>query len=358
MSAIIELDFSQRVPRSQTAAARAGIGSLAHLNWDFKGATTNEGTHGYHPYPARFIPQIPRQLIAAFTAPRDTVYDPFVGSGTTCVEANVAGRHALGNDINPLSILLTRVKTSPLPDMQKSLHPFLASIQKRISSDDDAEIPDGVAAAWFERFVLREIAVIREEIQSLESPRVRDFCSVALSAIIVGVSRQDSDTRYARVEKNLAPLDAMRRYFRQLKKMLGIMNLYRAQIARGRTKARVGDSRKSGVFSPASADFAVFSPPYPNAYDYHLYHKHRMLWLGMDPRAVKKDEIGAHAHYSKKNGMTADDFRRDMDGVFASVGRTLKKRRLLRSHCRRFDCQRQPHQQQRYCKKRWCRRRI
>lgn len=298
---------------------------LTDLDWDFKGAKTNEGTHGYHPYPARFIPQIPRQLILAFTNSCDTVYDPFVGSGTTCVEANIAGRHALGNDINPLSVLLTRVKTNPIPNVKEALPSFIASIQKRATSKDNVKVPDGIATEWFERFVLQEIAIIKEEIELLETPDIRDFCLIALSAIIVSVSKQDSDTRYARIAKNVAPLDTVNRFLRQLKKMLNIMMLYHEKISCGKTDARVGDSRESELFPSDSADFAVASPPYPNAYDYHLYHRHRMLWLGMDPRAVKKDEIGAHAHYSKKNGMTADDFRHDMKKVFISVGQTLKK---------------------------------
>ena len=57
---------------------------------------------------------------------------------------------------------------------------------------------------------------------------------------------------------------------------------------------------------PASLEFdlMVCSPPYPNAFSYHLYHMTRMVWLGMDQPKFKKQEIGSHRKYSAK-GLTA-----------------------------------------------------
>src|SRR5690606_35409315 len=60
----------------------------------------------------------------------------------------------------------------------------------------------------------------------------------------------------------------------------------------------------------------ITSPPYPNAYEYWLYHKYRMWWLGYDPINVKEHEIGARAHYFKKNHQTADDFAIQMELLF------------------------------------------
>jgi len=68
-------------------------------------------THGFHSYPARFHPLLARRLLAALPAAR-RVLDPFVGSGTTLVEAALAGRTAYGGDVNPLSIMLARLKST------------------------------------------------------------------------------------------------------------------------------------------------------------------------------------------------------------------------------------------------------
>ncbi|HZW31572.1 MAG TPA: DNA methyltransferase, partial [Isosphaeraceae bacterium] len=73
-------------------------------------------THDIYRYPARFSPVFARAAIELFTAPGDTVFDPFMGGSTTLVEALALGRHAIGTDINQLSVFLARVKTLLLSD--------------------------------------------------------------------------------------------------------------------------------------------------------------------------------------------------------------------------------------------------
>lgn len=71
-------------------------------------------THGFYRYPARFSPVFARAAIETFTEPMDTVLDPFMGGGTSAVEALALGRRFIGSDINSLSIFVTRTKTTPL----------------------------------------------------------------------------------------------------------------------------------------------------------------------------------------------------------------------------------------------------
>lgn len=71
-------------------------------------------THNIYRYPARFSPEFVRAALESFTEPGDLVLDPFMGGGTSAVEALVGGRRFLGFDLNPLSVLLTRAKTTPL----------------------------------------------------------------------------------------------------------------------------------------------------------------------------------------------------------------------------------------------------
>jgi hypothetical protein len=71
-------------------------------------------THNFYRYPARFSPQFARATIEAFTQPGDTVLDPFMGGGTSAVESQVSGRRFVGCDINPLSLFVTRAKTTPV----------------------------------------------------------------------------------------------------------------------------------------------------------------------------------------------------------------------------------------------------
>jgi hypothetical protein len=74
-------------------------------------------------YRACFKPQLPRFFIERLTGPGDVVYDPFVGRGTTLLEAALLGRVPYGCDINPLSAILSRPRLNPptLPEVRDRL---------------------------------------------------------------------------------------------------------------------------------------------------------------------------------------------------------------------------------------------
>lgn len=101
-------------------------------------------------YRACYKPQLPGFFIERFCRAGDSVYDPFMGRGTTLVEAQLRGCRAIGNDANPLSLILV----SPRLDV-----PSLGEIEKRLSlvSLSDAAIEDEGLLAFFEPNTLREL---------------------------------------------------------------------------------------------------------------------------------------------------------------------------------------------------------
>src|ERR687885_2087280 len=92
----------------------------ADHSWSFKElgrSQTSYLTHDYHRYPAKFIPQLAERLIKENSHPADLVCDPFMGSGTTLLEAILSSRRAYGSDIHPLSVLISKAKTTSIePD--------------------------------------------------------------------------------------------------------------------------------------------------------------------------------------------------------------------------------------------------
>lgn len=91
--------------------------------WDFRNDDTKEYTHGLHNYPAMMVCPISRNIIKIMKElkPIYALLDPFAGSGTVLVEGMLAGIETVsGNDINPLALLLSKVKTTPI--VHKELH--------------------------------------------------------------------------------------------------------------------------------------------------------------------------------------------------------------------------------------------
>lgn len=90
-------------------------------------------THNFYRYPARFSPSLVRAAIDAFTKPGDLVLDPFVGGGTTLVEALASGRHCVGTDISSLAAFVTEVKTTIYSDGElQSLKRWANRVSKQI----------------------------------------------------------------------------------------------------------------------------------------------------------------------------------------------------------------------------------
>lgn len=339
-------DFAKGdTPSAETARAAAANPALARLeeiDWDFPTARTDYLTHGLHPYPAKFIPQIPNTLIQELSSVGDTVADIFCGSGTTLLEALQLKRHAIGIDANPLAVLISRAKTSPLTEPEfDELEVHRRTCEQallRAASPTGDLFHDGqafrssgwrpprkVCEFWFAPHVVEELAELRLLIGRLSSELVRTLCTVTLSAIIVSVSKQDSDTRYVRRDKAVGPGDAVRRYLSQLDAAARAVREMSALIE-DRFLCQVIGADMLDAPRTMPFDLVVTSPPYPNAYSYHLYHRTRLIWLGHDPARFKKIEIGSHRKYSARgrNRATPETFRREFDAIFPWLRERLK----------------------------------
>lgn len=317
---------------------------LNAIDWDFQDAKTNYLTHRIHPYPAKFIPQIPNALIQELSSVGDTVGDIFCGSGTTLVEALTLKRHAVGIDANPLACLISKSKTTLLEEADIEALQGLAAKSRSFGDSILASKEEGdlfpterfISSAWrpdydkldfwFDAHVIEELAEALQWCRTLGSEAARDLALTSLSSIIVAVSRQDSDTRYVRREKNIPQGETMRRFSRTLEQAT-IAAVEFADIAEPRFQRHVIAANLLDAPSIPPLDLVVCSPPYPNAYSYHLYHQSRMLWLGLNQPKFKREEIGSHRKYSSpgKNRATAETFRSEFASIFKWLAQCLKR---------------------------------
>ena len=287
---------------------------LARRNWSFPNESGSNGLFGLHPYPAKFIPQIPHSLIQDIgIAEGGVVFDPFCGSGTTLIEAQALGYSSMGIDLNPIACLISKVATKPLPEEFQDVMNRCVKFAKSIKNPSISEIPN--LDHWFKKPIQKSIAAILAAIENELCERARDTLRLALSSTIVRVSNQDSDTRYAAVEKRVSSSDVFELFRITCERYAQTLIGSDTDLPKCKVLCRdILDVKPEEV--EGRIGLVVCSPPYPNAYEYWLYHKYRMWWLGYDPLFVKEKEIGARPHYFKKNHQTPDDFRLQMVKVF------------------------------------------
>jgi site-specific DNA-methyltransferase (cytosine-N4-specific) len=287
--------------------------ALSAVDWNFPDRVVHSDIEALHSYPAKFITEIPGAFMDALPVPAGAaVLDPFCGSGPTLVESQRRGIPCIGIDLNPIAVLITRVKTSPIPSGIDQAIGQTIDRAHQISSVPIPAIPN--LDHWFKKPVQDALASFTAAIASAQ-PEYSDILRLALSSIIVRVSNQDSDTRYATVSKDVSREDVFSGFAAAAHRISAVLS------ARGYELAPATVINADTLTLPpceieCPVGLVITSPPYPNAYEYWLYHKYRMWWLGFDPLAVKEREIGARAHFFKRNHHTADNFASQMSKTF------------------------------------------
>jgi hypothetical protein len=318
-------------------SAELALHGLSTVDWSLTTAATPHPIHGLHPYPAKFVPALPQKLIELLSEPGDLVADPFCGSGTALVEATRLGRHAIGGDLNPVAVVSSWAKTRQLSVTQVGrLRDFAAGLEDAaadVIAHKHVELPAGWEPAadrrfkglkfWFSEDVAYELSALKHVCDSEEEADLRVILLACLSSIVVNVSWQDSDTRYVRRAKNVHPGDAARLLHRKIEAAAGALaDLAPSMVAPA--EVFEADARQCSYLAPRSVSLVVTSPPYPNAWSYHLYHQNRILWLGADPWRFKSREIGHHRAYSAANGSDGETFEADMRACFSALLPALK----------------------------------
>ena len=301
------------------------------IDFNFGNSETMYLTHSLHPYPAKFPPQLPHTIIKKFAHKRATVLDPFCGSGTTLVEARLLGCNAIGVDVNGLSSLLSKVKATPLSKKEllqiKSFLDLIANEDfqwKMKRPTIEVKQIDGLEH-WFQHNVAEELTYILNLIAKLGDENVRDFLKIVLSSIIVRVSNQESDTRFAAKNKNIPNNFTFGLFLTRAYEYLTRIADYSKKVnGDGYLKLLNADSRNLSMLDNDSIDIVITSPPYANTYDYYLYHKFRKRWLDLDVQFAQYNEIGSRREYSSLK-KPAEQWTVDLKKCFSEMYRLIKK---------------------------------
>jgi DNA modification methylase len=297
--------------------------AFGEVDWDF---ADSEAQRELHPYPARFIPEIPRQALELLGVD-GPVLDPFCGAGTTLAEARRLGLPSVGIDLNPIACLISRVRTQRWRQrdaprgLEESANLRSAALAGGSASSLGGEIPR--LDHWFDPWAQEALAGAVGYLDQIEDDVWRDRLATAISAVIVRISRQESETRYAAVTKRGSLAQAATELGQSVIRVCEWLAANAVDRPGATATVHCRDARDTAGLGTDRFAAAIFSPPYPNAYEYWLYHKYRMYWLGFDPIGVREGEFGARPHYCKPNGLTEEAFAAQMADVFGGLARVL-----------------------------------
>ena len=244
-------------------------------------------THNFYRYPARFSPQFARTAILTFTNPGDIVLDPFMGGGTTLVEACCVGRPAIGADINSLATFVARVKTTPLSDEDICC---IRAWAFRLSNRLNLHNPSKRSVKWVEKGYQRNInnksvwpirktlELALAQLYRLSTKNQRDFarCTLlnsaqwALDCRNTVPSAKEFRVRLLKgIEEMIEGARELRTLTRNADLLYDRPNGRIRAICLNRSAIGIETDPKVGCYSPPK--LILTSPPYPGVHV--LYHR-------------------------------------------------------------------------------------
>jgi hypothetical protein len=299
-------DFGQatrRIETRVTTAAGAPIVVPTFVN-EFWTAKQRQASSLHEvSYRACFKPQLPRFFIERLTQPGDVVHDPFMGRGTTPLEAALLGRIPCGSDINPLSLVLTRPRLRP---------PSQAEVVARVGDLDlsgSSEFPEDLLA-FYHSDTLRELCALKrylglrqalgpldpvdDWIAMVSLNRLTGHSAGFFSVYTLPPNQATSVKAQLRInqKRNQVPprRDVRAILLKKSRQLLGDCDAtVRATLAGVAARARLltAPAHRTPAIASNSVALVVTSPPFLDIVQYATDNWLRCWFLGIDAKAVE-----------------------------------------------------------------------
>ncbi len=287
-------------------------------------------THGFHAYPAGLHPLGAAALLTLGEGP---VLDPFCGGGTVLLEALLAGRSALGCDINPVATLVSRARTTRTTEAERTALRGLArraaeaarraGMVNSASGGRDTSMLRGpvpeLAWDWYDPWVVCELDALLDAVGNDPLGRA------VLSSILVKVSRRESETANHRTNEARPPTTTATLFHKRAREFARQLEELATATGEGvepRVRVHREDARE--LRERESFGMVVTSPPYPGVYDYLPLQQLRFAWLGLDPAQALADEVGSRRAFKTDRTEATAAWKRDTARWVKVAARALR----------------------------------
>ncbi len=314
------------------------------IDWTGAAEDTQYFTHGIHPYPARMAPHISRRLLRLYSRSKDDLLlDPYCGSGGVLIEGMLYDRFGIGIDLNPLAVLMARVKTTPVGarELNKARAELLTDIDRRVATGNWPTPPDiKNRDFWFKPDAVRELSAIKASLDLLKDrPKVYDFFRVCFSLTVRKASnlRNGEFKLYGKNPEEKAKFkpEAIKKFQKVTLDNIGKMRQFSEEMQRhlnGKAEIKEGDTRQlldiyPEVLKEKSVRILVTSPPYGDSHTtvaYGQFSRYSSLWLGLpQEKVLSVDERGLGGRLIHKEGELNS---RTLKRLLSEIGKTDEHR--------------------------------
>lgn len=257
------------------------------VDLDFTAAGHLYATHPLHAFAARCPPPLARWAIDRYSKVGDVVLDPMCGSGTTLVEATLAGRQGWGADIDPLARLIAEAKSRPVDPAV--IGEFADRTERQLEDGvvDDGWRPEGIdLSRWFRDDVAADLARLRVLLKELtEDDPLQAVTWTAFSSLIVArtsvANARDLVHSRHHFQVRDKPSDVPRRFVRSLRRAAKQHAEY-GDLLDGMpwsVPRVVGPDARTLPIDDGTASLVFTSPPYCSALDYTRAHMFAVAWM-------------------------------------------------------------------------------
>ena len=283
----------------------------ASPSWAFnQDRSTNKWTHGYHRYPAKFLPNVVEKLIDLYHPQEGgMIADLFAGCGTTLVEAKAHGYASVGTDINPVATLITRVKTIPIDPvkLEAEYNAFVAKFAM-YNSEAFIDMPTHKRLDyWFVSENKYKVAFLYQCANDEKDNKIREFFLVAISHILKNCSKWLQSSTKPQIDPKKPVVDPFESFKQHCQQMMQSDKLFYEYLQAHNfidvpCEIKEGDARHTGI-EGASIDTIITSPPYVTSYEYADIHQLTGYWMELFDDLSKFRQKFIGTSYSGKTSL-------------------------------------------------------